>query len=259
MSAFPLVAVDIGNTRLKFAWFAEPPQPSVLPVPDHVLALEHDDSFAPLQDWLRSLSARTPRIRVVSVHLAARQRLFAWFEETGLAERAKLYQPLDLPLRTKVEHAVRVGMDRLAAAVAVNALRSATKPAMMVDLGTALTTNLLDAQGCFLGGAILPGMVTSAKALHEMTDQLPRVQVETWQQPPTALGNNTPLSIESGIFWGAVGAVREFGRKYGELLGTEPEVFLTGGCGKLIAEQIPGATYCSHLTLSGVALTAGAC
>lgn len=256
MNSLPLVAVDIGNTRIKFAWFSERSADGSLPEPAQMLALSHDDSFDVLRDWFRSLPESRPRIRVVSVHLPARQKLFAWFQQLQRDEAAKLYQPHDLPLKTKVEQAERVGMDRLAAAVSVNTLRSSDKPAMMVDLGTALTTNLIDANGNYLGGAILPGMVTSAKALHDMTDQLPRVQVEMWQQPPEVLGSNTPVSIESGIFWGAVGTVREFVQQYGKLLGTEPEVFITGGSGKLISQQIAGASYCSHLTLSGVAFAA---
>ena len=59
-----------------------------------------------------------------------------------------------------------VGIDRLVDAVAVNRLRDAKRSAAIVDVGTAITVDLVSANGAFLGGAILPGIAMAARALH---------------------------------------------------------------------------------------------
>ena len=81
----------------------------------------------------------------------------------------------DLPLEVRLERPDMVGIDRLVDAVAVNRLRDAGRPAVIVDVGTAITVDLVSADGAFLGGAILPGIQMSARAMHEFTDLLPLV------------------------------------------------------------------------------------
>ena len=60
---------------------------------------------------------------------------------------------------------------------------------MIVDVGSAITVDLVSADGAFLGGAILPGIAMSARALHEFTDLLPLVDMSELTAPPPALGN----------------------------------------------------------------------
>ena len=107
-----------------------------------------------------------------------------------------------------LEHPERVGLDRLAAAAAVNRLRSPDRGAIIVDTGSAVTVDLLSADGVFRGGAILPGIDMSARALHEFTDLLPLVSLNELSVPPPALGVSTVTAIRGGLFWGQVGAVR---------------------------------------------------
>ena len=115
----------------------------------------------------------------------------------------------DLPLEVRLERPDMVGIDRLVDAVAVNRLREPGRPAVIVDVGTAITVDLVSADGAFLGGAILPGIQMSARALHEFTDLLPLVDVSELTAPPPALGTATESAMESGLFWGAVGAIRQ--------------------------------------------------
>ena len=65
----------------------------------------------------------------------------------------------------------------LLAAVAANRIRTADRPAVIVDLGTAITVDLVSSDGAFQGGAILPGIEMSARALHDYTDLLPRIEM----------------------------------------------------------------------------------
>lgn len=83
---------------------------------------------------------------------------------------------------------------------------------MVIDCGTAINTELLDAQGRFLGGVILPGRAMQRRALHEFTAQLPLVEM-TGVQMEKAAGTNTAEAIALGIDCGCVGAVRELCRR----------------------------------------------
>ena len=124
-------------------------------------------------------------------------------------DRVTLLAAGDLPLEVKLPRPDMVGVDRLLDALAANALRQPGRPAVVVDVGTAVTVDLVSAAGAFLGGAILPGIAMSARALHEFTDLLPLVDFSELAAPPPALGTETEAAMRSGLFWGAVGGVRE--------------------------------------------------
>ncbi len=156
-----------------------------------------------------------------------------------------------------------VGVDRLVDAVAANRLRDAGRPAVIVDVGSAITVDLVSADGAFLGGAILPGLAMSARAMHEFTELLPLVDVAELDSPPPALGTATEPAIQSGLFWGAVGAIREVVDQLhkaaaGGSCAEEPQIFFsTGGAGATVAELLgPAARHVPHLTLAGIALAA---
>jgi type III pantothenate kinase len=149
-----------------------------------------------------------------------------------------------------------VGIDRLAGAVAANRLREAQRPAIVVDLGTAITVDLVNPQGVFLGGAILPGIGMSARALYEFTDLLPLLDLRVLREPPPALGKSTTDAMQSGIYWGAVGGVRELIARL-NADSAPAQVFLTGGAAPAVAALLaPDAHYIPHLVLGGIALTA---
>lgn len=163
------------------------------------------------------------------------------------------------PLEHRVPQLSRVGSDRLAAAVAVNRLRSAGHAAIFVDAGTALTVNVLSPEGEFLGGAILPGLGTSLRALARHTDQLPLVDLNlaNSDQAPLAIGDHTEAAIRSGVYWGLVGAARELIARMSEQICVEPQILVTGGFGIWLTRELGTmARYEPHLVLSGLAITA---
>ena len=129
----------------------------------------------------------------------------------------------------------------------------------MVDVGSAITVNLVSAEGAFLGGAILPGIGMSARALHAFTDLLPLVDASELAAPPPPLGTATVPAMRSGLFWGAVGAIRELIPRLSGQAANQVEVFLTGGAAPAVAELLSDAArYVPHLTLAGIALAAKA-
>jgi type III pantothenate kinase len=145
----------------------------------------------------------------------------------------------------------------LLAVVAANRLRTPDRPAIVVDLGTAITVDLVEADGAFAGGAILPGIGMAARALADQTDALPHVVLTHAETPPSPLGKSTKAAIEAGLYWGAVGAVGELVSQLTERLQTQPDLFITGGASRTIADSMKGdarVQYVPHLVLAGIAL-----
>jgi type III pantothenate kinase len=124
-------------------------------------------------------------------------------------------------------------------------------------MGTAITVNLVSSSGAFLGGAILPGIAMAARALHEFTDLLPLLDMQSLAEPPPALGTNTVEAMRSGIYWGAVGGVRHLIELLAGSVQGEPMVVLTGGAAPAVATLLAHqARYEPHLVLAGIALAA---
>jgi type III pantothenate kinase len=303
MPSFPLLAVDIGNARIKIGLFGRSPEEG-LPEPERILPL--DGERPPLENigaWLAEISRHNPPHRaptegwsgegqgvrakhpwfIASVNRPAATRLIDWLGTNRPADRVTLLSAADLPLEVRLERPDMVGIDRLVDAVAVNRLRSPNAPAVIVDVGSAITVDLVSAEGAFLGGSILPGLAMSARAMHEFTDLLPLIETADLQEPPPALGISTEEAMRSGLFWGAVGAIRQLIAELSgatgvspvlsrekekidfalaklgqDARGTPPQVFLTGGAGAGVAKLLgPNVQYVPHLTLAGIALSFG--
>ena len=141
-----------------------------------------------------------------------------------------------------------VGADRLANAVAAKAACGC--PVIVVDFGTATTLDVVSREGAYLGGAILPGPEMAAEALYAKTARLPRVSVT---DPGVAIGNSTDLSIQSGIFYGTVGAIDSLIERIHAELGERCPVLATGGAAQPFVEASRFIErYDPFLTLSGL-------
>ncbi len=125
-----------------------------------------------------------------------------------------------------------VGADRIANAVAARGLYGT--PAIVVDLGTATTFDCVSREGAYLGGAISPGVMTSAEELFRRAARIPRVDL---RRPERALGRTTEESLRAGVIWGAAGQVDALVRRLAlEMRGT-PHVIATGGLARVIAGE----------------------
>lgn len=259
--AFPLVAVDIGNSRIKFGLFQEAVTANSpgLPTPARTLDLEPDpERMAEIADWLSDAHCSPEMVSwwIGSVQRSITVQLVDWLHRCD-ANKITLLTAGDLPLGVRVPRPDMVGIDRLLGAVAANRLRTQDAPAVVVDLGTAITVDLVSPGGEFLGGAILPGIGMSARALHEFTDLLPLLEMKSLAEPPPALGTNTIEAMRSGIYWGAVGGAKELIELLSSTVQGKLEIFLTGGAAPSVAGLLaPSAVYSPHLTLAGIALAA---
>jgi type III pantothenate kinase len=128
---------------------------------------------------------------------------------------------------------LEVGADRVVAAVA--AFEKYGGPCIVLDFGTATTFDAVSAKGEYLGGAIAPGVQISAEALYLKTAKLPRIDV---RKPARAIGKTTVGSMQSGLYFGYVGLVRNVVSEIRRELGAEAKVIATGGFADEIASEI---------------------
>lgn len=258
---YPFVSVDIGNSRLKFGLY-EAAGDTPLAAPNRVLDFDPEkDALERVAAWLAPWTVEQAAWWIASVNRAHASLLVDWLRERQTGLKITLLAAGDLPLTVALPRPDMVGIDRLVGAVAANRLRDSQRPAIVVDLGTAITVDLVDLQGVFLGGAILPGIGMSARALYEFTDLLPLLDMRVLREPPPALGRSTTDAMQSGLYWGAVGGVRELiSRLAGDAVASDsaaPQVFLTGGAAPAVASLLTSdALYVPHLVLGGIALTA---
>jgi type III pantothenate kinase len=123
-----------------------------------------------------------------------------------------------------------VGADRIANGVA--AYQKYGGPCVVVDFGTAITFDVISEKGEYLGGVICPGLGVSAEALFARAARLPRVEI---REPERVIGTNTVASIQSGLFYGAVGLLDGVLDRLVAVLGRQTHVIATGGQAPLVA------------------------
>jgi type III pantothenate kinase len=256
MTAGRLIAVDIGNTSTKLGWFDDALSSSApLSLPTLTATHLFSTGEAPPAEIAAALPVENCRWHIVSVHREATHLLTEWLRINRPADKIQVLTHRDLPIEVQVDFPERVGLDRLAAAVAANVLRDANRPAIVIGAGSAITVNLITGHGAFAGGAILPGFRMAAEVLYGSTDLLPLAPLATDEEPPPVVGKNTEAAIKSGLFWGAAGAVREIMDRMAAQLDPPPQVLVTGGDLRQLAKHLGDeATFVPNLVLCGIAI-----
>jgi type III pantothenate kinase len=144
-----------------------------------------------------------------------------------------------------------IGPDRLANAVAARHHFGA--PVVVVDFGTAVTFDVVNRAGNYVGGIITPGLAAMTDYLHEKTALLPRIKI---REEKAVIGKNTGQAMLIGAVHGYRGLVRELiGELKRELKTKRLPIVATGGYAKLIATKLPEISAVEpNLTLEGLRL-----
>ena len=160
-------------------------------------------------------------------------------------------QNLPVDIETTVAHPERIGRDRLLSGLA--AWREHRSACIVVDMGSAITVDLIDEEGVFRGGAIGPGLRMSAHGLSRNTAMLPEVKPA---KVTHAIGRDTESAIASGLYFGFMGMVRELVTRIRDEYGKPVEhVIATGGdCALLAPEMDLFTDTAADLTLRGLSL-----
>lgn len=138
-------------------------------------------------------------------------------------------------LKILYRNPLEVGSDRIANAIAAIGLYP-DEDLLIVDLGTATTVDAVSAGGDYLGGVIIPGLRLSMEALDQGTARLSSVEI---LQPQHCLGRTTATSIQSGLYYGHLGALRLIMENVAAEAfdGRRPKVIATGGFASLFADD----------------------
>ena len=265
---FHILAIDVGSSHVKLGWFphdARTMSDAALPTPAAMFRIDHR---GPGAQWTVEVDRRLDELKlpasaacvVASVQPRTAEALHrgvlsrrAWSQLSTLTAK-------DLPIARRVEEPTRVGIDRLLSALAANKLREPGRAAIVVDMGTATTVNLVADDGAFEGGAILAGPMTNLAALHATTASLPLLGHESLASPPPAVGKSTERALAAGAYWGAAGAVRELMERMAATCSATPHALLTGGASAAFAPLLrlgdESARHVPHLVLAGIWLAA---
>jgi len=136
-----------------------------------------------------------------------------------------------LPVAVRVDQGTAVGPDRLVNTVAGYDLYGGDL--IVVDFGTATTFDVVDTDGAYVGGVIAPGVNLSLEALHNAAAALPNVDIT---RPSKVIGTNTVGCMQSGIFWGYVGLIREICARIKAERGRDMRIISTGGLAPLFQQ-----------------------
>lgn len=238
-----LWVADIGNTRIKWGEF------DATGAIQRFFALPPEDPHVWESVWLRE---RIPvgRWILAGPHPLRRDRLARWLQGLGCSVGV-LDHWSQLDLAVKLPHPERVGIDRLLNAKSANRFRSPQRAAVVIGLGTAVTIDLLDTEGAFVGGVIFPGLSLMTRALHEYTALLPLVGIDN--PTPDLPGRSTVEAISAGVISAVVGGVRHVLQRYTDQGWPIDKVFLTGGDSDLLAPTLADlAEHRPYLTLEGI-------
>ncbi len=138
-----------------------------------------------------------------------------------------------LPHPPRVDEGTQVGPDRL-----VNTAGAYDRHGgnlIVVDFGTATTFDVVSDDGAYIGGVIAPGVNLSLEALHMAAAALPHVDIS---HPDKVIGTNTVACMQSGVFWGYVGLVREICHRIREERDRGMKLIATGGLAPLFQQSV---------------------
>ncbi len=162
----------------------------------------------------------------------------------------RLTAEMPLPIQLNYKTPKTLGADRVADACGAVSLHPG-EPCLVIDAGTCITVDFVDAKGVYHGGAIMPGLKMNLQALNTFTDKLPLIEIESVEKAPV-LGRTTEESILAGTLGATLLALAGYVTLYKEKA-PGLRVLLTGGdAERLMASGANGWEHVPHLTLIGL-------
>ncbi|MCE1193665.1 MAG: type III pantothenate kinase [Acidovorax sp.] len=227
------LAIDVGNTRLKWALY-DGPRPGSALLAHGAEFLDHIDRLGETS-WA-SLPHPARMLGCVVAGDAVKRRVEEQMELWDITPSWVVSSPEEAGLVNGYDHPSRLGSDRWVAMVGARhhvLARGPARPLVVVMVGTAVTVECIDAEGRFLGGLILPGHGIMLRALESGTAGLhvPTGEVRLF---PT----NTSDALTSGGTYAIAGAVERMFQHLRQHCGEEPACVMTGGAGWKMAPSM---------------------
>jgi type III pantothenate kinase len=231
-----LLAVDIGNTRIKVAVF----EGSIL--------LERFD-FGPSElqnkiEFILNKYQNASDLVVASVGNIEKEAFLTFKNQLKLHF---LNYETPFPFNNKYATPNSLGIDRMVLASGA-VLKFPNQNRLVIDAGTCITYDFIDENDNYLGGAISPGIRLRYEALHNYTSKLPLVTLESFEEQSKALnkenfiGNSTQNAIHSGVLNGTINEINGFIAQYQEVY---PKfiIILTGGDTEFLANRLKNTIF----------------
>nr|WP_294774009.1 type III pantothenate kinase [uncultured Flavobacterium sp.] len=222
-----LLAIDVGNTRIKAAVFE-----------DNTLL---EDFVLESEDWKKKIDfILNKHSKINSIVIASVGKLdksdFLFFEK-----RASLYfisHESKFPFTNLYTTPTTLGIDRLILASGA-VLQFPNQNRLVIDAGTCITYDFIDENNRYLGGAISPGIRLRYESLHQFTAKLPLL---TKAYPENTIGNSTQQSIHSGVINGVIneidGFIEDYKAVYAKFI-----IILTGGDAEFLAKRLKNTIF----------------
>ena len=214
------LAIDIGNTKSKYAFFAQ----------NEMVESGIIHGLAEFGEFLTQRASQYERAIVCSVN----------HDEDSIAplfpvDKPVLYLNHQTPVPMTMAYATpeTLGMDRLAAAIGGRALFP-ERAVMVIDIGTCITYDYVSAEGVFEGGVISPGIELRYKSMHDYTARLPLLES---REDEGLVGSSTAASMKSGVINGITGEIEYMVSQF-LLKSPDLKIIITGGGAKTFESRI---------------------
>ncbi|MBQ1948790.1 MAG: type III pantothenate kinase [Treponema sp.] len=247
-----ILTLDVGNTQITGGLFEEDKL---------VLQFRRTTAVGNSSDeiglFLRSVIRengfhwqKIDRIGVCSVVPSINYSLSSAFTKYFNQEALFIQAGIKTGLKLKYPNPKEIGADRIAGAIGAVSLHPETN-LIIIDMGTATTIDCVTCNKEYLGGAILSGLKISVEALANGTAKLPSVEIA---RPDHICGTSTVEAIQSGLYYGTAGALKEFSWLYQKNIfhGEKPFIIGTGGFARIFEEYTLFNEICPELVLLGV-------
>ena len=227
------LALDVGNTRLKWAQYDAPASGAQL-LAQGAVFLENIDKLAE-GDW-SLIAAPTKILGCIVAGDAIKRRVVEQLDLWDVLPQWVISSPQEAGMTNGYDHPARLGADRWVAMIGARHRllgQGLHKPCIVVMVGTAVTVEAIDASGKFLGGIILPGHGIMLRALESGTAGLHVPTGEVCNFP-----TNTSDALTSGGTFAIAGAVQRMSDNLGTHCGQTPVCIMTGGAGWKMAPSM---------------------
>jgi len=247
-----LLAIDIGNTNIVLGFFQKGKLLSKWRMTSTPVRTE-DELWLHVQHFHSQIKNAPEEINSMVIASVVPQLtdVFRTAAEKYLdTQPVVVNAALDLGITVVYDDPMKLGADRICNAVAAFAKYGG--PAVVIDFGTATTYDVISKNGEFIGGAIAPGLETSAAELYRRTAQLPRSDLRF---PETVMGKNTLEAIRAGLLFGALDAAEGMIKRIKQTVGKHATIIATGGYAKIISQMSSEIKYIEpYLVLEGARL-----
>jgi type III pantothenate kinase len=230
------LAIDIGNTRTKLAWFKDGKI-------EHLETVSGVPSSASLRDLLHAFP--TTHLAVASTSTDASEVIASW----GLTvPTLAIDQRTPLPIQTTYHTPLTLGIDRLCGAVAARD-RFPGQACLIIDMGSCITYDLIDADGVHRGGGISPGIKMRLRAMHHFTERLPLVDCTA---ESLHIGTDTTSSLCFGAREGAMEEIRGMMSRF-SAAHPSLHIILTGGDHSMFEQPVENPIFAAqNIVLEGI-------